>query len=74
MQAVTIGEDGSADLKFTHASDYVIAISEKNLEHTNITPAVDTGDHAPMAMLLVVLLGMGCVGAGIYRSRRQKRA
>lgn len=74
VQAVTIGEDGSADLTFTHASDFVIAISEKNLEHVNVTPAVDTGDHAPMAMLFVVLLGMGCVGAGVYRNKRQKRA
>lgn len=73
MSAAKIAEDGSADLGFTHASDYVVVISEKNLEHTNVTPAVETGDQAPLAMIFVVLLGMACVGAGVYRGSRKRR-
>lgn len=71
VTAVKIGEDGSADLPFEHASDYVIAISEKNLEAT--ASAVKTGDETSMTTIWMLALGMLLLGAGAIAGKRRKR-
>ena len=70
VEAVKIGEDGSADLAFTHASDYVIAISEKNLETE--AAAVKTGDETPLAAIWLLGFGAVLILAGTVAARRRK--
>ncbi|WP_075678399.1 glycosyl hydrolase 53 family protein [Roseburia sp. 831b] len=67
MQTVKIGADGSAEFTFTHASDYVITVSETDLSKTS----VDTGDHADMAgCILLILAGITMVGAAFVKTRK----
>ncbi|MGN0350089.1 MAG: alpha-amylase family glycosyl hydrolase [Roseburia sp.] len=71
VTAVKIGEDGSADLSFEHASDYVIAISDKNLETT--ASAVKTGDETSMTAIWMLAFGMLVAGTGAIAAKRRKR-
>ena len=67
MQTVKIGADGSAEFTFTHASDYVITVSETDLSKTS----VDTGDHADMAgCVLLILAGITMVSAAFVKTRK----
>ncbi|MDD6217319.1 MAG: hypothetical protein PUB28_11355, partial [Roseburia sp.] len=67
MQTVKIGADGSAEFTFTHASDYVITVSEIDLSKTS----VDTGDHADMAgCILLILAGITMVSAAFVKTRK----
>lgn len=70
VTAALIGEDGSADLPFTHASDYVVAISEQNLG--TVASVVQTGDTTSMNVIVVLLLGVAVLGAGAVANRRKR--
>ncbi len=64
-----IADDGTAELTFTHASDYVIVLDTKamngNGEHE--TAGADTGDEAPLWIALV-----GSAGLAALCVRRKK--
>lgn len=68
MQTVKIGEDGTAEFTFTHASDYVIAISETDLSKS---ATVQTGDETDMAgYFLLILTGIAMLSTVIARRRK----
>ena len=60
MNAGKISDDGTVSLEFSHASDYVIVISEENM-----TPAApDTGDEAiPFASMALLFAGAAFIFA-----------
>lgn len=60
MNAGKISDDGTVSLEFSHASDYVIVISEENM-----TPAApDTGDEAiPFASMTLLFAGAAFIFA-----------
>ena len=62
-----INADGNVDLTFTHASDYVIVISEKNLQNP------ETGDdNQPLRYLWLMVLAAGACAAAAYALRRRR--
>ncbi len=64
-----INADGNVDLTFTHASDYVIVISEKNLQNP------ETGDdNQPLRYLWLMVLAAGACTAAAYAFRRSRNA
>ena len=68
MQTVKIGADGSAEFTFTHASDYVITVSETDISQTT----VETGDNTEMAgYILLILTGMAMFSAVIAETRKK---
>ncbi len=68
MQTVKIGADGSAEFTFTHASDYVITVSETDISQTT----VETGDDTEMAgYILLLLTGMVMFSAVIAETRKK---
>ena len=61
-EASKIDENGNAAFKYTHASDYVIVMSDVAYEASTDTPASpDTADMANVGMLVVVLVVAGAV-------------
>lgn len=89
MNAALIQEDGSVALAFNHASDYVIVVGEnaaaqqENVQtqtetnQTTATPAIEkspsTGDSAPIAALMVLLvLGGALLGFAVARRKAVK--
>lgn len=67
MQTVKIGADGSAEFTFTHASDYVITVSETDISQTS----VQTGDDTKMAgYVLLILTGAAMLCVVFSKKRR----
>ncbi|MGN0351166.1 MAG: hypothetical protein ACI4ES_05890, partial [Roseburia sp.] len=68
MQTVKIGADGKADFTFTHASDYVITISETDMSKS---ATVQTGDETDMVgYVLLILTGIAVLSAVIAQRRK----
>ena len=70
QNAGIIKEDGTVELVFSHASEYVLVIDKKAA--ATPAPAPQTGDSAPI-LPLVAILFVGAAGVG-YAVRRGKRA
>lgn len=78
MNAGKISADGSVDLTFSHASDYVIVIGENqtpakasDTTTRNIKKAVKTNDTADTGVMsMVLLLGVAVISASVVRKKR----
>jgi LPXTG-motif cell wall-anchored protein len=70
-----VDADGYTTLRFTHASDYVIAIgkqAEVPTANTSLSGSPKTGDTNSTG-LFVMIFAVGCIafaGAAVYRRKR----
>ena len=82
VQAVKVNADGTVDFKFSHASEYVIVLSNTDMKPAasttpNATPAVTaekqvkTGDNTPIACMVVLLFVAGAAVVVLYRRRKR---
>lgn len=70
MQTDTVGESGMVTYSFTHASDYVIAVSTTNGAEVN---TVKTGDDTSVAGYILLLCGAAVVFAAAVKRRKIAR-
>ncbi len=70
MQTDTVDENGMVTYSFTHASDYVVAVSKTNGAQVK---TVDTGDNTPVAGYLLLLCGAAVILAVAVRRTRKAR-
>ena len=82
VQAVKVNADGTVDFKFSHASEYVIVLSNTDMKPAasttpNATPAVTaekqvkTGDNTPIACMVVLLFVAGAAVVVLYIRRKR---
>ena len=86
VKAVKVNADGAVEYEFTHASDYVIVMSNADMKPADTTPAtptanpapadqkgssVATGDKTPIAQTAALLIIGGCVLFVAYRRRKR---
>ena len=82
VQAVKVNADGTVDFKFSHASEYVIVLSNTDMKPAasttpNATPTVTaekqvkTGDNTPIACMVVLLFVAGAAVVVLYRRRKR---
>lgn len=82
VQAVKVNADGTVDFKFSHASEYVIVLSNTDMKPAasttpNATPVVTaekqvkTGDNTPIACMVVLLFVAGAAVVVLYRRRKR---
>lgn len=82
VQAVKVNADGTVDFKFSHASEYVIVLSNTDMKPAasttpNATPTVTaekklkTGDNTPIAYTVVLLFVAGAAVVVLYRRRKR---
>ena len=82
VQALKVNADGTVDFKFSHASDYVIVLSDADMKPAasttpNATPTVTaekklkTGDNTPIAYTVVLLFVAGAAVVVLYRRRKR---
>ncbi len=82
VQALKVNADGTVDFKFSHASDYVIVLSDADMKPAasttpNATPVVTaekqvkTGDNTPIACMVVLLFVAGAAVVVLYRRRKR---
>lgn len=82
VQALKVNADGTVDFKFSHASEYVIVLSNTDMKPAasttpNATPAVTaekqvkTGDNTPIACMVVLLFVAGAAVVVLYRRRKR---
>ena len=70
MQTDTVAESGMVTYSFTHASDYVIAVSTTNGAEVN---TVKTGDDTSVAGYILLLCGAAVVFAAAVKRRKIAR-
>ena len=70
MQTDTVAESGMVTYSFTHASDYVIAVSTTNGAEVN---TVKTGDDTSVAGYILLLCGAAVVFASAVKRRKIAR-
>lgn len=89
MNAGTIREDGMISLSFSHASDYVVVISDQKMSQADVPadlqPSKDgtnttndgnvakTGDASPVIPTLIVLILAAVVIAGVVVLKKRAR-
>ena len=87
VKAVKVNADGAVEYEFTHASDYVIVMSNADMKPADAAPAtpptanptpadqkgssVATGDKTPIAQTAAILIIGGCVLFVAYRRRKR---
>ncbi len=82
VQALKVNADGTVDFKFSHASEYVIVLSNTDMKPAasttpNATPVVTaekklkTGDNTPIAYTVVLLFVAGAAVVVLYRRRKR---
>ena len=82
VQALKVNADGTVDFKFSHASEYVIVLSNTDMKPAasttpNATPTVTaekklkTGDNTPIAYTVVLLFVAGAAVVVLYRRRKR---
>lgn len=82
VQAVKVNADGTVDFKFSHASDYVIVLSDADMKPAasttpnatptvNAQPQIKTGDNTPIAYTVVLLFVAGAAVVVLYRRRKR---
>ena len=82
VQALKVNADGTVDFKFSHASEYVIVLSNTDMKPAasttpNATPVVTaekqvkTGDNTPIACMVVLLFVAGAAVVVLYRRRKR---
>ena len=70
MQTDTVDENGVVTYSFTHASDYVVAVSKTDGAQVK---TVDTGDNTPVAGYLLLLCGAAVILAVAVRRMGKAR-
>lgn len=71
-QAAQVKEDGTVDIKFSHASDYVIVLNDTDMSQTtgSVIASPKTSDNTPIAAAVILLL-FGCALMGTaYRKNK----
>ena len=87
VKAVKVNADGAVEYEFTHASDYVIVMSNADMKPADAAPAtpptanptpadqkgssIATGDKTPIAQTAAILIIGGCVLFVAYRRRKR---
>ena len=72
-EAVTVNDYGTAAFHFSHASQYVIVLSDKDMSDTvsTVIASPKTSDNAPIVLAFFLLLA-GCAAMGAFYKKQRR--